>query len=175
MMSDLLALVLVFGQLSVLAIGGPNPILPEMRRQAIDVHHWLTAPDFAALFGLAQAAPGPNMMVVTLIGWQAAGLPGALIATLAIFGPSSLLAGVVFTTWNRLQDQPWSKLLRAGLAPVTIGLSLAGAGTLAWTMGQNWLSVLIIAGSAIALVRTRLPPFLIMAAGGLIGLAGSFW
>jgi chromate transporter len=92
--SALAALALLFGQLSLLAVGGVNTVLPEMQRQVVQVHRWMKPGEFAALFALAQAAPGPNMLVSTLIGWRVAGLPGALVATLSLYGPSSLLTFV---------------------------------------------------------------------------------
>lgn len=91
MIGTLVALALIFGELSLLAFGGGNTILPEMQRQVVDVQGWMSARDFAALYALAQAAPGPNMMVVPLVGWHVAGLPGLLVASVAKFGPSSLL------------------------------------------------------------------------------------
>ena len=78
-MHDLIALALMYGQLSLLAFGGANAVIPEMQRQVVDVHHWMTAQDFAAMFALAQAAPGPNMMVVGLVGWRVAGVAGAVV------------------------------------------------------------------------------------------------
>jgi chromate transporter len=74
--APLASLAVVFTQLSLLAFGGTNSVLPEMRRQVVEVHPWLTAHEFASLFAMAQAAPGPNMLVVTLIGWRVAALPG---------------------------------------------------------------------------------------------------
>jgi chromate transporter len=91
MSQTLIALAIIFTQLSVLAFGGGNTILPEMQRQVVEVHHWMTAEDFSALFALGQAAPGPNLMVVTLVGWHVAGFWGMLVTSLAKFGrrPSS--------------------------------------------------------------------------------------
>ncbi|MFX8957521.1 chromate transporter, partial [Acinetobacter baumannii] len=79
-------LALIFAELSLLALGGGNTILPEMQRQVVDIHHWMTAQEFGALFALAQAAPGPNMMVVPLVGWHVAGFSGVLVTSLAKFG-----------------------------------------------------------------------------------------
>ena len=91
MIQTLIALAIIFSQLSVLAFGGGNTILPEMQRQVVEVHGWMTAADFSALFALGQAAPGPNLMVVTLVGWHVAGWAGMLVTTLAKFGPSSII------------------------------------------------------------------------------------
>jgi chromate transporter len=117
-MSDtLVSLAAIFSQLSLLAFGGGNTILPEMQRQVVDIHRWMSAQDFSAMFALAQAAPGPNMMVVTLVGWHVAGWPGVLMTTLAKFGPSSILTGVVLHLWQRFKDKPWRGTVQAALLP----------------------------------------------------------
>ncbi|MGF6874374.1 chromate transport protein ChrA [Paraburkholderia sp. MM5477-R1] len=90
-MNDMLvSLAAIFSQLSLLAFGGGNTIPPEMQRQVVDVHHWMPASEFSALFALAQAAPGPNQMIVTLIGWHVARWAGMLVTSIAKFGPTSL-------------------------------------------------------------------------------------
>ena len=78
----------VFGILSLVSIGGVNAILPEIRRQIVDVQGWMNDATFANLFAISHAAPGPNIIMVSLIGWQMAGLAGLLVATLAIMIPS---------------------------------------------------------------------------------------
>ncbi len=91
MSATLITLAVIFTQLSLVAFGGGNSILPEMHRQIVDVHHWMTAQEFGALFALAQAAPGPNLMVVPLVGWHIAGWGGLLVTSFAKFGPSSII------------------------------------------------------------------------------------
>ena len=122
MTGTLLALAGIFAELSLLAFGGGNSILPEMQRQVVEVHPWMSAADFTALYGLAQAAPGPNLMVVTLVGWRVAGLPGAVVTTVATFAPSSLLTIVGVTVWHRFRQAPWRRAVQAGLVPITAGL-----------------------------------------------------
>lgn len=171
-MSVLLALALIFAQLSLLAFGGGNTILPEMQRQVVDVHHWMSARDFSAMFALAQAAPGPNMMVVTLIGWHVAGWPGVLVASLAKFGPCSLLTGLVLQVWDRFKDRPWRRVVQAGLVPVTVGLVAASAWLITAASDQEWILAAITAASAGAMLATRLHPLWVLGAGALIGLTG---
>jgi chromate transporter len=166
------AVALVFGQLSLLAFGGGNTILPEMQRQFVTVHHWLSAGEFNALYGLAQAAPGPNMMVVTLLGWQVAGLPGALAATLAQFVPSSLLAGIVVHVFERARDAPWRKVIRAGLVPMTAGLVAASAALIAGTAAAAPVPALIAAAVAGLSLATRLAPLWLLALGAAVGALG---
>src|SRR3982751_5806948 len=96
MISPVLAEVAVqFLTLSLLSIGGANAIIPEIQRRAVDVEHWMTNADFAQLFALSQAAPGPNVLIVSLIGWKAAGVLGGIVAMAAMCAPSSIVAGFV--------------------------------------------------------------------------------
>ncbi len=174
-MSTLLDLAIVYGQLSLLAFGGANAVIPEMQRQVVDVHHWMTPHEFAALYALAQAAPGPNMMVVSLVGWRVAGLWGALVTTGAVALPSSVLTLLVSGVWFRFKDAPWRKAIQAGLQPVTAGLIMASAALLIQT------TVVDLSAAAVAIVAgglfffTRLHPLAILsgaAVAGAIGLVG---
>lgn len=171
-MPVLVALALVFGQLSLLAFGGGNTILPEMQRQFVSVHHWLSAGEFNALYGLAQAAPGPNMMVVTLLGWQVAGLWGALVATLAQFLPSSLLAGFVVHIFERARDAPWRRAIQAGLVPVTAGLVASSAALIAATAAAAPAPALVAAAVAGLSLATRVAPLWLLALGATAGALG---
>jgi len=109
-----------FALMSLFAIGGANSALPEMQRVAVELEHWMTARQFTDVFALAQVTPGPNVIVVTLIGYQAAGLMGALVATLAMCGPSCLFAFYVGRISDRLQGARWSAT-QQGLLPISIG------------------------------------------------------
>lgn len=172
MSATLVTLALIFSQLSLLAFGGGNTILPEMQRQVVDIHHWMTAQEFGALFALAQAAPGPNMMVVPLVGWHVAGFSGVLVTSLAKFGPSSLVTGFALRLWERFKDRPWRKTVQAGLVPVTAGLVAASAIVITHASASSWGTVLIAAGVAIATTTTRIHPLLALAAGAALGLTG---
>ena len=171
-MHDLLDLALVYGQLSLLAFGGGNAILPEMQRQVVDVHHWVTAREFASLFALAQAAPGPNMMVVALIGFRVAGVLGAVVATAAIAVPSSVLTLFVAGLWFRFRDAPWRKALQAGLQPVTAALIMASAVLLVWTAAVDISAALVLAVAAVLFLRTKLHPLLILGGAAALGAVG---
>jgi chromate transporter len=170
--SRLAALAAIFGQLSLLAFGGGNSILPEMQRQVVVVHPWLTASQFAALYALAQAAPGPNMLVSTLIGWRVAGLPGALVATGALCAPSSLLTFVTSRLWTRFHGRPWRAAVQAGLIPVTVGLVMAGAALLIETTSRGWRTAALTAIATVLFLGTRLHPLLVLAAAAALGASG---
>ena len=85
-------LVWTFGLMSLFAVGGANSAIPEMHRIAVDVQHWMTDKQFADIFAISQLSPGPNVLIVTLIGYSVAGVAGALAATLAMCGPTAILA-----------------------------------------------------------------------------------
>ncbi|ERF82449.1 chromate transporter [Bradyrhizobium viridifuturi] len=172
MTATLVTLALIFAELSLLAFGGGNTILPEMQRQVVDIHHWMTAQEFGALFALAQAAPGPNMMVVPLVGWHVAGFSGVLVTSLAKFGPSSLVTGFALRLWERFKDRPWRRTVQAGLVPVTAGLVTASAIIITHASASSWGTILIAASVAIATTTTRIHPLLALAAGAALGLTG---
>lgn len=172
MNQTLVALALIFAQLSVVAFGGGNTTLPEMHRQVVDVHHWMTGADFAALYALAQAAPGPNMMVAPLIGWQVAGLAGMLVTTFAIFGPSSILTIIALRLWRRFRDKPWRAAVQAGLVPISVGLVAASATVIARTVDHDWIFVAITAVSTALLLRFRIHPLWMLAMGAAVGWTG---
>ncbi|SKA34315.1 chromate transporter [Enhydrobacter aerosaccus] len=172
MNSTLVSIALLFSQLSLLAFGGGNTILPEMHRQAVNVYHWMSDPEFAALFALAQAAPGPNMMVAPLIGWQVAGWSGLAVATLGMFGPSSIVTCVALRLWRRFKDQTWRRAIQTGLVPISIGLVAASAVLIVQASDHEWVLAAITAGCAIVAVRTRLHPLWLLAAGAAVGWTG---
>lgn len=170
--SILLTITAIFAELSLLAFGGANSVLPEMQRQVVDAHGWISATDFTALFALAQAAPGPNMMIVTLIGWRVASLPGAILATVSLIAPSSVLTVFTITVWNRFRDAPWRRIVQAGIFPVTTGLIAAGAALIVVTADHDWKLAAITAVVAILHFTTRLHPLWLLGGGALCGLLG---
>src|SRR5919204_2240110 len=122
----LLALVLVFAPLSLLSIGGGASLLADIEHQSVVVHAWTTQREFADLFAISRAAPGPGTMLSTLIGWKVAGLTGALAATVALYLPSSLLVYGVARLWGRWRGSRWHAAVERGLAPIAAGLILSG-------------------------------------------------
>jgi chromate transporter len=150
-------------------------VIPEMQRQVVDVHHWMSAPEFAALYALAQAAPGPNMMVVSLVGWRVGGFWGALVTTGAVAAPSSALTLLVTGVWYRFKNAAWRKAVQAGLQPVTAGLIMASAALLIQSTTVNWTAAAVTVVTAGLFLFTKLHPMLILgaaAAAGAIGLTG---
>jgi hypothetical protein len=118
MTAKLFLLVLLFGKLSLFAVGGVNSTVPEIAQQVVSVHHWTTAAQFSQLFALAQSAPGPNMLIAALIGAHVAGLAGGLIATLAMILPAGILVMAVSRLWDRFREQRWRLVLQARRRPL---------------------------------------------------------
>jgi chromate transporter len=172
MTQTLIALAVIFSELSLLAFGGGNAILPEMRRQVVDLHHWMTAEQFGALFALAQAAPGPNLMVAPLVGWHVAGFVGLAVTSIAQFGPSSLLTAFALSAWERFRDRPWRRIVQAGLAPVTVGLVSASAIIIARASDTTWGLAAITLAVAAVTAKTKLHPLVALTGGAVLGLCG---
>jgi chromate transporter len=165
-------LVLVFGQLSLLAFGGGVSVLPEMQRQVTEVHHWLTPADFASLFALAQASPGPNMLVVVLIGWRVSGIAGALVAILSLCLPSSVLSYGMANLWDRFRNAPWRRTVQQGIAPVTAGLIMAGALLLTATTTTNVRTAVLTVVATVIFLMTKLHPLIVLGSAAGLGAAG---
>src|SRR6266852_7470627 len=125
--ATLAALFLQFAVLSFFAIGGGGSAVPEMHRQTVEIAQSLTDRQFSELFAIAQAAPGPNVMFVALLGHFIAGVPGAVVATVAMCGPTCFLAYGVSRVFDRFREARWRVAIQAGLVPVTIGLIAASA------------------------------------------------
>src|SRR3954447_20316689 len=122
----LIALGFVFAPLSLLSFGGGNAVIADIAQQAITVQGWTSEREFADLFALSRAAPGPGSMLTALIGWKAAGLPGALIATIALYAPGGLLVFAASRVWHRWRGSPWHTAVEKGMAPIAAGLFLSG-------------------------------------------------
>lgn len=162
-----------FFVLAFLAIGGANAVVPEMQRQVVEIERWMSASEFAALFAIGNSAPGPNVLIVTLIGWRVAGLAGALVTTVMMVGPTSLLTYGVFHVWGRMRDAPWRRPVQNGLSVVTVGLVAASAYLLS-TAADTRLSLLAITAATAAMSYfTRANPLWSFAAAAVLGAIGA--
>ena len=171
-MAQLLQIAAMFSVLSLLAFGGGAAVLPDMQRQAVEVHHWITAREFLDMFALSRAVP-PGSLIVVLIGQKAAGIAGGLVALLAMFGPSSLLAFGTARLWHRAGGAAWRETLEQALAPVAVGLTIASGIALARSTEHDWAAYAITAATTVLLAFTELHPLLVMAAGAaLLVIAG---
>jgi len=170
--SPLTTLAVQFALLSLFAVGGATAAIPEMHRQAVDLHHWMTDRQFSELFAISQASPGPNVIIVTLIGQQAGGELGGLIATFAMCVPSCVLAFGVYRVFDRFRDARWRIAIQAGLIPVTVGLVAAGALVVARAADHGWSAVAITIATVEISFGTRITPLFALAVAALLGFAG---
>lgn len=165
----LIALAIVFTQLSLLAFGGGPAILPEMQHQVVEVHHWLSAAEFSTMFAMAQAAPGPNMMIVPLVGWHVAGPAGLLVTSFAKFGPSSVITVFALKFWNQFKDHPLRERFEKALKPITVGLVLVSAWIIADASAQNSLLIAILAIATVMSLFKKVHPLWVMLFGAIAG------
>ncbi|HXZ46915.1 MAG TPA: chromate transporter [Pseudolabrys sp.] len=161
-----------FALLSLFAVGGANAAIPEMHRIAVEVMHWMNDRQFADSFAIAQVSPGPNIIIVTLIGYHVAGFAGAAVATAAMCGPTCVMAFLVARTWDRFSEARWRIAIQAGLVPVSLGLIAASAFVLARTADHTIYAVIITATTALIGFATRINPLWIFAISGLLGISG---
>lgn len=169
-MREIIAIVTVLTPLSLLSFGGGASILAPLHDAFVAHYQWLTSREYVDYFAISRISPGPGAMLVTLIGWKLAGWSGALVATIAIFLPSSLLCYRVAKVWNRHRGTALHKALEKGLLPVGTGLTIAGAVITQHTSqtgGLGWTIALI---ATALLVLRNLHPLLVMAAGGSLML-----
>jgi chromate transporter len=161
-----------FALMSLFAIGGANSAVPEMHRFAVDVQHWMTDQQFSDTFALAQLTPGPNVIIVTLIGYHVAGIIGALVTTLAMCGPTCLFAFYVGRASDRFKGTAWHGALSRGLIPVTLGLTAASATVVATAADYNWTAAGITLLAAVVSYWMRLNPLWVFGGAALLGLVG---
>ena len=172
-MSTVGELFLEFALLSFVAFGGATALLPEMHRVVVENHHWLDDTTFTHLYAIAQAAPGPNVLVVTLIGWEIAGLAGALAATLAMCLPMSVLIYLLIDRWERFSGKRWQRAVSLGVAPLAVGLIFSGATLIATSAGLSPAGWILVAAVVFANLRFReLHPLWLIAAGAVLGISG---
>jgi chromate transporter len=168
----LVTLAVQFAIMSLLALGGANAVVPEMHRQVVELRSWMTEREFTDMFAISQAAPGPNVMLVTLIGFHIAGFSGAAVTTLAMCGPTAILAQVLGHAWYRFKDTRWRITVQAGLVPISVGLVAASAIVLTQAASQSWFAILIAASTAGVAYWTRWNPLWLIGLAGLAGLSG---
>lgn len=157
--------------LSLVAVGGANSVVPDIHRFVVDVEHLMTSDEFARWFALAQAAPGPNVLIVALIGWKVAGVLGAVLALASMCAPSCALTYVLSQAWDRFRGRPGLAKIAMGLAPLTTGLILASG----YLLSRGTPS---LGGYAIAFIATVIAfrsswnPLWILGAAAIAGAVG---
>jgi chromate transporter len=164
------SLLRVFAYLSLLTVGGGMAAFPELKTLTVNVHHWLNAQQLVQLYSVEQMAPGPKMMMIVSIGQWAAGFAGAVVVLIAFFLPTGLLVFFIGRLWTRLERWPWRASIQRGLAPVSIGLLVAGFLTIARVALTGVVTVIITVVVSAILLRSRVNPALVVLGGALVGL-----
>jgi chromate transporter len=168
----------VFAYLSLLTVGGGMAAFPEMEHLTVDVHHWMTSAQLVHMYSVGQLAPGPNMMMLVSIGdwalWEATnsiafGIVGGLVVIAAFFGPTALLALAVGRAWNKLEKWPWRLSIQQGLAPVSVGLLLAGTLSMAKTAVHGWTTGGIALAVLLVMLWRKINPALLVLGGAVAG------
>jgi chromate transporter len=165
----LLELAFHFGILSLISVGGMPSVMPELQRLVVHGKGWLTPDEFIQAFAVGQAAPGPNILIASLIGWKVAGIPGALVALAAICGPAAVLAWWVSELWERFKDSPWRRAIQRAIAPVVVALILSSGFIIATPASPDWRLWLIAGLSAAAMLAANVNPLWMLAGGGILG------
>ena len=159
----------VFSLLSILAVGGGAAVIPEMKTLTVGAAPWITSDLFGAIYSLGQLAPGPNMLMVSVIGYHVAGWGGAGAALVGFFLPAGVITFYAGRMWDRFAENPWRAALARGLGPVTVGLILAGAHSIERTVmaGHGLVPYVVCALVAVILLRVKINPVFLILAGGL--------
>ena len=166
-MHKLISLGWVFALLGILAVGGGTAVLPEMQRMTVSQFHWVTDKQFRDIYSLGQVAPGPNMLMVMVIGYRVAGYLGSAIVALAFFIPDCVLTLFANRMWLRYSESPWRHAVQRAMAPISIGLMLSGTYAIARLSIHNLMSFAIAALTLSVLMWRRINPLLLISAGGL--------
>jgi chromate transporter len=162
-----------FGLISIIAVGGATATVPEIHRQVVETLHWMDDTAFANSLAVAQVAPGPNVMIVGMIGWQVAGGAGFAVAMAAMLLPSCLLAFAAGRLMRRYSAVQMVDTARQALAPIAVGLILASGLVVARAADRDALTVAITAGMTLFIVLTRANPLFGILTGAALGLVGS--
>ncbi len=162
--------------LSFLSIGGAITTVPDMHRYLVVEHHWLTDTQFSASIAIAQAAPGPNVLFVAVLGWNVAGVAGMAATMLGILLPSTCLS-LAATRWGtRRRETRGVRAFTTGMTPLTLGLLLATGWVLAEPYlrdsSRRWGALALITVTVVAMTRTKIAPMWLVGLGALCGLLG---
>jgi chromate transporter len=179
-MKTYFSLITMFGSLSLMSIGGGNAVLPEMHLEAVRGHHWLSNTQFGDIFAISQAAPGPSILIVAMVGYAAGlavggvagGIIGGVIATLAMVIPAAILVYVLTLSWQKAEKSRLRHAIEKGFAPLTVGLIMATALVMSKAADHDWRAYLLTGVCTAIFVFTKTNPLIVVAAAGLIGYLG---
>ncbi|MEY3544601.1 MAG: hypothetical protein RLZZ247_758 [Cyanobacteriota bacterium] len=176
---QLLAVIWDFLSLSLFSLGGGNTLLNEYHHMAVDQYCWLTSRQFAEIYAIAEAAPGPSSMIVGLLGMGAAvregplwGVISGVAAEIAILLPSTLLMVVAALSWNRLRHSPWRVAFERGLGPITLGILFAVGLKILRISDHDTPAYAVSLVVCVLMLRTKISPLWFMTVAGVMGALG---
>jgi chromate transporter len=171
-LSASLALAAHLALLSSISFGGFPSVLPDVHSLVV-ANGWVTDREFSNFFAISQIVPGPNMiLMMSFVGLKVGGIPGAIVSALATFVPPCLMYYTAHRLWDRFRDMSWQRIVRLGLAPLTIGLVIAGGYVMARAADVSWQSALVTAAAIGVILGTRLNPLWVLVSGGVLGGLG---
>jgi chromate transporter len=171
--SDLTALTAHLALLSSISFGGFPTVLPDVRNFVVATHGWMTDQDFTNFFALAQAVPGPNMiLMMSFVGWRVGGISGAVASSLATFGPPCAMYFAGYRLWDRFRAAAWHRRVRIGLVPITVGLVIGSGIVMARAADAGWRAAAVTVAAAVLTLQARFNPLLMLLAGGALGSLG---
>ncbi|MHA4734067.1 chromate transporter [Ensifer adhaerens] len=174
--SPLTALLFMFVPFSLTAFGGGLSVISGIQEQTVNQLGWMTAQEFLNYFAISRAAPGPGSLLSSLVGWHVAGLSGALVATLAMFVPSSLLCLAIAVLWRRYKGRRWLSILEMAVAPIGVGLLIAGLLSLApLALSSSSLVCVGLASFLLTALKPSFHPALILCAGAAANASVHFF
>ena len=166
----LIQLAVFFLSIAPFTIAGAQTLIPELYRYFVINNAWMNAAEFAQVVALAQIAPGPNMLVVSLLGWKVAGLSGLLVTTTAIIGPTSIAAYFAARWIETLKNANWLTVVKVALAPVVIGLMLSSGVITSQAANHEWIGYVFTAATAAFIYFTNRNPLWALGSGAALGL-----
>ncbi|MCP9808772.1 chromate transporter [Cyanobium sp. HWJ4-Hawea] len=178
-LGNLVSVIWDFLSLSLFSLGGGNTLLTEYHYLSVDKYCWITSEQFADIYALAEAAPGPSSMIVGLLGMGAAwregpgwGLLSGVVAEISILLPSTLLMVVASLGWGRFKDSPWRIAFERAMGPITLGILFAVGFKILHISDHSALAYGVSILVCFLMVRTKISPLWFMAIAGLLGGLG---
>ena len=170
----------LFGSLSLMSIGGGNAVLPDMHREAVGQHHWMTSAQFADMFSISQTTPGPSILIVAMIGYGAGlsaggvlyGIIGGVLAAICMVLPAASLVYTITLFWQKAQESKLRKAVEKGFAPITVGLILATSLVMSRAADHDWRAYALTGLCTLVFVRSSLNPLFLVGLAAFLGYLG---
>jgi chromate transporter len=165
-----LDLAYIFLKIGTIIFGGGFAAIPFIKNEVVDTRHWLTAKEFIDGVALGQITPGPVAITATFVGYKALGIPGAIIATIAIFLPSFFMLWGLLKIYDRIKAHPLVINFLKGVRPGVVGMLLSASLFIGRTAIHDIKSAVVGVVALALLILLRLDPIWLVIGGGVLGL-----